>query len=292
LEPFDKIGAGQAKVERVASSRRVRSEDGKILVRWSSCRDPKLRAVPEGRIDPWLKTITLARGGSPLVRLHYYATHPQSYFGDARASYDFPGIARQALEADEGVFQIYFNGCGGDITAGKYNDGSKEARVELAARLLAGMRAAAKETRYQPAGPIVWRTVSIRLAPRRDPGYTDAEYRARMVDTQLRSASRVYRGAMPLAYVARSNIPIEISSLTMRDIHIVHLPGESMIDFQFFAQQQQPDHFVAVAAYGDCGCGYICTEEAFEEGGYEPTDSFVAPESEGVLKEGIRKLLR
>ena len=38
--------------------------------------------LPEGAIDPYLKTITLAEGEKPLVRLHYYATHPQSFYGD------------------------------------------------------------------------------------------------------------------------------------------------------------------------------------------------------------------
>ena len=73
LEPFDRVGTGQVKVDRVASSRRVKAPDGSIIVRWSSCTDPKLRAMPEGYIDPFVKTITFARGDKPLVRLHYYA---------------------------------------------------------------------------------------------------------------------------------------------------------------------------------------------------------------------------
>jgi hypothetical protein len=291
LEPFDKVGTGQAKVERVASSRRIKDAQGKILVRWSRCTDPVLRDMPEGKIDPWLKTITLARADTPLVRLHYYATHPQSFYGDPRASYDFPGMARETLEADEGVFQIYFNGCGGDITAGKYNDGSRQAREDLTKSLLVGMRASIAKTQYQPASSIRWRTVPIRLTPRSDPGYTDSDYRSRMTNPQLNPSVRIYRGAMPLAFLARQETPILLSALSIGQAHVVHLPGESMIDFQLFAQQLQPDGFVAVAAYGDCGCGYVCTEEAFAEGGYEPTDSFVVPESEAVLKSGIRKLL-
>jgi hypothetical protein len=291
LEPFDQIGTGQAKVERVASSRRVVGDGGKILVRWSRCTDPALRAMPEGTIDPYLKTITFARGGRALARLHYYATHPQSFYGDPRASYDFPGIAREAIEAEENVFQIYFNGCGGDITAGKYNDGSRGARDELSSRLAAGMRAAIAATLLQPAASIHWRAVPVQLVPRTDPGYTETDYRARMTNPQLNPSVRIYRGAMPLAFLARQDTPIVLSSLTMGNVHVLHLPGESMIDFQLYAQRLLPDDFVAVAAYGDCSSGYICTEQAFEEGGYEPTDSFVVPQSEAVLKAGIRQLL-
>jgi hypothetical protein len=291
LEPFDQIGTGQAKVQGVASSRRVRSDDGSILVRWSSCRDSTLRAMPEGNIDPWLKTVTFARGNKALVRLHYYATHPQSFYGDPRTSYDFPGLARETIQTEEDVFQVYFNGCGGDITAGKYNDGSRSAREELASRLAQGMRESIAATRLQPAAEIRWRTAPLRLVPRSDPGYTEADYRQRMTNQQLDPSVRIYRGAMPLAFLARQETPILLSSLSIASVHILHLPGEAMIDYQFFAQQLRPSDFVAVAAYGDCGCGYLCTQQAFEEGGYEPTDSFVVPQSEVELKSGIRKLL-
>lgn len=291
LEAFDQVGSSQAKVQGVASSRRVHTADGKILIRWSSCKDPALRARPEGFIDPMLKTITFARAGKPLVRIHYYATHPQSFYGDPRASSDFPGMAREAMEAKEGVPQVYFNGCGGDITAGKYNDGSRGARDELAARLLAGMEASAAATRLEPAGIVQWRTFPLLLTPRSDRTYTEADYRAIMGNPNAAPSTRIYRGAMPLAFLQRSKRPIELSSLAIGRVRIVNLPGESMLEFQRYAQQLLPDAFVAVAAYGDCCCGYVCTEEAFREGGYEPTDSFVVPESEKPLKAAIRALL-
>ena len=64
-----------------------------------------------------------------------------------------------------------------------------------------------------------------------------------------------------------------------------------MIAFQKYAQETLPDQFVAVAAYGPCGTCYLCTEESFGQGGYEPRASAVVPESEAVLKTAIRQLL-
>ena len=54
-----------------------------------------------------------------------------------------------------------------------------------------------------------------------------------------------------------------------------------------------PDLFVAMAAYGDYAPGYIATEIAYSQGGYEasPGASKVAPEVEGVLMGAVRKLL-
>ena len=85
--------------------------------------------------------------------------------------------------------------------------------------------------------------------------------------------------------------PLQLSLLRVGPVDVVHLPGESMIEFQLFTQEQKPDRFLAVAAYGDLATGYICTEQAFSQGGYEPSASRVAPNSEAALKQAIRNLL-
>jgi hypothetical protein len=96
---------------------------------------------------------------------------------------------------------------------------------------------------------------------------------------------------MRIAFAQRIEQPTEVSCLGIGPVRTVHLPGEAMVEFQLFAQRVAPEHFVAVAAYGDCGPGYVCTARAFDEGGYEPTDSLVAPRSESILKGAIRQLL-
>jgi hypothetical protein len=290
LEPFDSIGTGQAKVERVASTRRIPLDGGKVRTRWSSCKDPELRAMTEGKIDPLLRTVTLAQGEKSLVRLHYYATHPQSFYGDRRASSDVPGLARERLQREEKVSQIYFTGCAGDVTMGKYNDGTRRARDELTERLYAAMKASVASTRLGPAGELRWRTVPLRLPLRADAGYTLEEKRVRMADPKQDAVARV-RAAVGVAFAQRVHRPLELNLLQIGEVRIVHLPGECMVEFQLFARRLVPEGFVAVAAYGDLGPGYICTAQSFPEGGYEPTASEVAPESEAVLKGALRLLL-
>ncbi len=290
MEPFNQVGIGEATVERVASNRRIPIGNGKVRTRYSSCKDPELRAAPEGKIDPILKTITLARDGKPLVRLHYYATHPQSYYGDGRASIDTAGMARQRLEQLEGVFQIYFTGCAGDVAMGKYNDGSPEARKQLTERLFTGMQAAANHTKLLPLERIGWRTVPVKFEARTDDGYDPVKNRATLLDPKASDDQRA-RAASRLACARRLQQPIPLSCLELGPVRIVHLPGEPMVEFQLFAQQLLPDCFVAVAGYGLGTPGYICTEVAFDEGGYEPTASAVVPASEHVFKKAIRQLL-
>jgi len=290
LQPVDSVGVGLARVERVASSRRIITADGTFHGRMSSAKDPALRALPEGSIDPMLRTVTLSRGNKPLVRLHYYATHPQSFYGDPRASADVPGIARARLEKKENVFQIYFTGCSGDVAMGKYNDGSRAARGELAERLLAGMEASVAATRWMPLGRVQWRTRPVVLPLPPDAAKMLAARRAQMGDAKVPEVPRV-RAATQVTFAERAGQPLELSLLELGPVRILHLPGECMVAYQLYAQKLHPRHFLAVAAYGDLGTGYICTERAFREGGYEPSASHVAPQSESVLKKAIAELL-
>ena len=72
------------------------------------------------------------------------------------------------------------------------------------------------------------------------------------------------------------------------------MPGELFVEYQLKAQKLTPDLFVAMAAYGDYAPGYIGTEIASGQGGYETSHraSRVAPAVEGVLIDAVKKLLK
>jgi hypothetical protein len=70
------------------------------------------------------------------------------------------------------------------------------------------------------------------------------------------------------------------------------LPGEPLLEFQKFALAQAGRSFLAVAGYGEISPGYICTDLAHQQGGYEPSASYTAPGTEAVLKRLISGLLR
>jgi dienelactone hydrolase len=292
LRPFTHVGHGQSKVAQFASNRRVRLHDGAIHVRYSATRDPLLRAAPEGLIDPWLRTITLFDGEQPLARLHYYASHPMSFYGDGRATSDTVGLAREQMELEEGVPQIYFTGCGGNITAGKYNDGSPQARKELTGRIHKAMTEAAASTKRHRIERLQWQTAHVSFAPRADPHSSMSSARMTLSDTNAAALSRL-KAALDLAWLERlgSEPTVVISRLTLGPVIALHLPGESFVEYQLFARSLRPDMMVAVAAYGESGPGYICTESAFDEGGYEPTMSRVAPQAESEMKRAIADLL-
>ncbi|MBX3411849.1 MAG: hypothetical protein KF708_03960 [Pirellulales bacterium] len=291
LEPFDAISTGTAKVERIASSRRLAKPGEAMRVRFSSTTDKSLQEWPEGLIDPLLRTVTFSRGEKPLVRLHYYASHPQTYYGDGRACTDFPGMARERLEREDRAFQVYFTGCGGNVAAGKYNDGTPLARVQLADRMYQAMQASIAASRPQPLAPRwQWRTAELRMKPRNDGGNYPEQNRATVENGEADARARL-GAALSLAYRQRAEQPIEVSSLEIGNVWLVHLPGEPFVEYQLDAQKLRPDDFVCVAGYGDGGPGYLCLERSYAEGGYEPTASLVVPESEKEMRRAISQLL-
>jgi len=86
---------------------------------------------------------------------------------------------------------------------------------------------------------------------------------------------------------------VELSCLSIADVRLLHMPGELFVEYQLAAKAMRPDLKISMAAYGDYGPGYIGTEEAYGQGGYETSQraSKVGPEVEAVLMDGVRELL-
>jgi hypothetical protein len=296
-KPVTHVGLGEGIVEKVASNRRVMDAAGTKVahVRYSSTSDPKLREMPEGVIDPALKMISFWDGESPVAVLTFYATHPQSYYRTGLANPDFPGIARDQRQEATGVFHAHFDGAGGNVTAGKYNDGSHENRQILADRVKAGMDKAWAATVKTPisSADLGWKTVKVALPV--DPELDEAGLAAIVADKTANIRARG-NAARELAWVRRCEAgdQIDVSALKLGRARVLFMPGELFVEYQLAAQKIRPDLFVAMAAYGEYGPGYIGVEAAYPQGGYETGRhvSLVAPSVEGVLMGAIRDLLK
>jgi hypothetical protein len=295
--PTTHLGLGTAVVERVASNRRILGPDGKVtLTRMSSSKNAKAIAAPEGTIDPVLKLISFWDNETPLAVLTYYACHPQSYYGQGDVTCEWVGLARNQRQQElPDPLHVHFNGAGGNVAAGKYNDGTPERRPELAGRLADAMRRAWNATTRSPinAADIEWRVKPVELPVGEH--VKAAELEAILTDSTKPSADRL-NAATKLAWLERTSSakPILLSSLRLKDAHILHMPGELFVEYQLAAQAMRQGSFVAMAAYGDYSPGYIGTAIAYTQGGYEtqPRSSNVAPEVEAVLLDGIRELLK
>ncbi len=284
------VGLGSAQVFEVASNRRVNKRDGRVLsARYSACKDSLLRAMPEGVIDPEVSIVSFWENETPVAALNFYACHPQSYYLTAIANPDFPGVARYMRQlAVPEALQVYFNGAGGNIAAGKYNDGSHVTRLHLAERLADGMERAWHETkRYDVRSKdLGWNTEYLFLP------YDDkvAEIEKKMLTANSRFLAN-NMGCLGWYKRRLAGKGIETACLRVGNARVLFMPGELFVEYQLAAKEMAPDHFVAMAAYGDYGPFYIGNKEAYKEGGYEIQSSPVTAESEEVIMHNIRSLL-
>jgi hypothetical protein len=282
LEPVDRVAYAETTVERVASARRIPNGRGGITTRWSTSRDATLMQLPESfpgaTIDPLLRTLHLQSGKRTVASLHFYATHPQTHCCDGTASGDFVGHAREAMEQESGVPQIWFTAGAGDITVGKYNDGSVAARSALRDRLLAALRKAATAARRaEVPGKLSWRYETFE-APRIYGNLT------------AKTPEGLYREAIRVSFAQRA-VPLVANALHMGRSVFLFLPGEPMQHFEKLAHEQAAGRHVFFAGYGDMHPGYLCTDKAFEEGGYEPSAAHGSPPLEKFLSDAIKSLL-
>jgi hypothetical protein len=290
--PVTHLGLGAARVDQVASNRRILGLDGKVrATRYTTTKDPAIRVEPEGTIDPILNLVSLWNSEQPVAVLSYYATHPQSYYRTGLPNPDFPGLARFFRQlAVPTALHIHFTGAGGNLGAGKYNDGSPENRLALAERLADGMRRAWDNTERKPisAADVGWMVESVALPPASNLATAKLESEMKATPGPASNASR-------LAWLRRGQAGhrLDVQCLRLGHARILHLPGELFVEYQLAAKAMRPDLFVALAAYGDYAPWYIGTKVAYEQGGYEtgPEASNVAPEAEAVLMATIRKLL-
>jgi len=227
--------------------------------------------------------------------LSYYATHPQSYYRTGLPNPDFPGIARfQRQLAVPSALHVHFNGAGGNIGVGKYNDGAPTNRLTLAERLAAGMRHALENSKREAltAATVGWNIETVALPPSKHLSAAALEAEVKARDPKL----TLQGDASRLAWLRRCQTghKIDVACLKLGRARILHLPGELFVEYQLAAKALRPDLFVAMAAYSDYAPWYIGTAVAYEQGGYEtePRSSNVAPEAEAVLMGAIRKLLR
>ena len=290
------LGLGSGKVEKVASNRRILGEDGRVVLQRQSSggKKPAAREAPEGTIDPLVRMISFWNEDKPIAVLSYYATHPQSYYGRGGVNWDFVGMAREMREeALAALPHIHFDGAGGNVAAGKYNDGAKEKRPLLARRLAAGMKLAWESQKKLPirASDVLWTVTRVSLPVRST--LIDSELLAKLQDEDQPIKVRL-RAARDLTFVRRTRggNRIPLSCLKLGTARVLHMPGELFVEYQLAAQEMRPRDFVAMAAYGDYGPGYIGTEIAYSQGGYETGPvSRVAPEVESVLMNAMKQLL-
>lgn len=244
-------------------------------------------------IDPWLRTLSFWDDETPVASLHAYATHPMSYYGKGGVSWDFVGIARDLMQREHpGIFQIYVSGCSGDVTAGKFNDGSPANRPVLAQQLYAAIQQSWANTKRHPLERIALRNTLLELPFRGGESHTSEAMTRVLHDENATKNDRIL-AAMGLASRRRleAGQKIDFPCVDFGRAQIVLFPGEAFVGYQFMAQRQRSDCFVLSISYGECWPGYISTTQGFADK-FSNVWYWVGPDSDRRMQEALSKVIR
>ncbi|OGV48369.1 MAG: hypothetical protein A2017_00490 [Lentisphaerae bacterium GWF2_44_16] len=282
-------GYAERRLHGYASNRRVMNEDGSFKgTRYSRCADEKLKKMPVGTIDPFLRTAAfLDEEENILASMSFYATHPQVANGRNLFSADAPGEAMRLLEIEfSETFPCFFTGAGGNVTAGKYAspDDLEGNLIRFGKILSDGISGNLKTLQKEEC-----RSFDIISETFDFPRKAVKKLRAR--DVLANENEKLCRAVLQSCDGYKENSTYRARMFRCGNLKIVFLPGEPFVEYQLYLQSLLPDEFIALA--GNCSDNflYLPLAKSFDEGGYEPRYyCWCTLEIEKKLKNTLKKL--
>src|SRR5207248_9448759 len=125
---------------------------------------------------------------------------------------------------------LYASGCSGDVTAGKYNDGSPANRPLLAQRLFQAMKQAWKETKTVPLQKMDFRLAKLDLEFRKTASYSKDAMTKVLENDKDQPRNRIL-AAMGLASLNRVSAgqKIDFPCVDFGAAQLVLFPGEAFV---------------------------------------------------------------
>jgi neutral ceramidase len=285
------IGACSAALETLEPAR----------LRWGRMGVPGLarnRRNERGPVDPTLHVLWVSRGGTVRAILCTFALHPVVLGPDnLLLTRDFPGYLVDALETSYPEAVVLFaNGCAGQVNHGHRAEASLvfapspnrtfDAAARVGSRLAeatesviaaggspARMRGACTATRRRVLLPFG----AVEAVPGRDAAALAGAWRSELEDPGT-PPERIAMLAELVAWAGRwmpsgeSSSKIgrwsEVQSFQIGDQTIVFLPGEPFVEIGL-ALDSLADPHVLTIGYANDAAGYVPTDDAIDQGGYE-----------------------
>lgn len=259
------LGIASAEVPGLAIHRRIKTTRGVV----PSHPEPPPETVisRQGALDPTVNVAAfLGHSKEPVAILVNATCHPVHEMCIPRVSPDYPGEMCKELEARyRGATAFFFNGAAGNINPPTVSGGPEDAKThgqELAAaveELLGGLE------------PVEGKQVVL-------------------LRSRVSLPGRTLTGRL-------SKVPLitELTALRLGGVGLVLIPGEPFVEIGLAIRRASPFEPTWVVSYAGDYVGYIPTDRAFDEGGYELGPgpwARVGPGSEGIIRREALALLR
>jgi neutral ceramidase len=267
---------------------------------------------PEGAIDRAVGVLRIDTvDGAPLACVVNHQTHPVSQTGQVdHISADYPGRAREVVEALTGATFLFLQGACGDINASIMKPTYESART-LGTRL--GCEAVRVWETIAPR-PVQGLAVDGRAIELPATRYGSAEQAAGLVvalenelaDLEVMGAAegrviwaqrRLERARSALESWERGEMPdpveSEVQAWRLGELGLVTAPGEIFNQIGSAVKEGSPFADTFFLSCTNDSIGYVPIPEAYPDGGYEVTHaSRVDPEAAGILREACLAVLR
>ncbi|MFH1919945.1 MAG: neutral/alkaline non-lysosomal ceramidase N-terminal domain-containing protein [Planctomycetota bacterium] len=257
------VASGSA--PELAVNRRIETTRGIASVRREL--PPDVVIGPEGPIDDRVGVAAfMDRSNRPVAILVNFTSHPVLEMCIKQVSPDYPGEMCLELEKRHpGAMAFFLQGACGNINPPTMERSAANAR-QFGRRLAAVADEALAGLQPVEGDQLALRWATLRLPARSVTGEPEAE-------------------------------PFEtrIGAARIGDLALVFLPGEPFVEIALAIREASPWDFTAVVGYADDYIGYIPTDRAFRNGGYEIGPgrwSRLATGSEPIVREEAIKLLR
>jgi len=275
-----------------------------------------------GPADPEVPVLMVktADGRQDIACMVVYSMHPTVLHEDSKLiSGDFPGMMRQFLQKEvvgEDCPVLYQTGPAGNQSPRHVTRANTFAEAKRLGEMLG--RAVAKVIpEITCASSISLKSAQrfVDLSRRAFPSVSEAEKKlegvferlerlrqANAPRQEIRTAEVDWFGAEETLTLARaydegrlerfykSCLPAEVQMLNVGPWSFVGWPGEIFVEYALAVKQRYRDAFIISLANGELQ-GYVATEEAAREGGYEASNAIFDPESGKVLLDITFELL-
>jgi len=255
------MGLATTTLPGIGANRRLLRPDGEVINAWLASNEERASLPAAGPIDEGLVTWVFFEGDTPTAALWNYTLHVNTHFGDGFSA-DYPGRAAAALKTEfgEGFFAAFIPGACGDVNL---RPGlSFESAHPLISEAVVELVRAARPGSPERLGAL---QREITLPVRDNEPFQEAEIRAKWP-----SAFDVFEEEHEvLSARGWDEITTVIQAFRIGDAAIACTPGETFVELGLDVKARSPLGATVVAELCNDYVGYIPTQEAYEQGGYE-----------------------
>ena len=231
------VGAESAPGHTV--NRRIKTKQG--IRSYRATMDPDIVIGPEGPTDELVNVAAFMDGSNrPLALVVSAPCHPVHEMCIPQVSPDFPGeMVRELDRRHAGCMAMFLNGAAGNMNPPLVSGGADDAREHGLLLAETVDRALGKLRRVEGnALGISWRKIEL---PSRDP-------QGRPLEESLKA---------------------RVAAIRLGNAACCFLPGEPFIETSLAIREASGWDFTMVVGYAEDWIGYIPTDRAFDNGGYE-----------------------